>query len=344
MFRVSNFTSFAAGTFIMPDERGADALLLVVKGTFQAARGAVRLAKEQRKLIVADVYWGEPDVSSLKYASDIHLPKPATDVAMVGAAYAPAGRPVAEFPFSLAVGPLRRTIRVFGDRTVGARGISAAAPMTRVPLIYERAYGGTLRLPNGGVQSEPRNPVGRGFRARQPRRGPAGEAMPTLLPNLVEMRELGDDSTETLAPVGVGYVAPSWEPRLTRGGTYGPRWLEERSPFLPEDFDPRFLQAASPGLVAQGRLRGGEPVEIVNGAPHPDSVLRFSLPCVELQAKVRIGAREETCPLQVDTVLFEPDDDALFAMTWMASLPCHNRAPRIDWVTFGASRIEGVVD
>ena len=43
-------------------------------------------------------------------------------------------------------------------------------------------------------------------------------------------------------------------------GTYDKKWQEERAPLLPRDFSKRFLNAAAPGLVAPGYLRGDETV------------------------------------------------------------------------------------
>lgn len=38
----------------------------------------------------------------------------------------------------------------------------------------------------------------------------------------------------------------SWQPRLRYAGTYDQHWMDERLPFLPEDFDLRYFQSAPP--------------------------------------------------------------------------------------------------
>jgi hypothetical protein len=337
MLDTSNSTPFTLGAFVLPDAQGADNLILVAKGTFDVSKGAVAVAAEQQPIVVADVYWGEPGLSSLKYASEVHLGKTGTDVVMVGSVHAPQGRPVTELGFSLAVGPSKKVIYAVGDRTFTRGGsASAPAPTLSVPLTYERAYGGFHQPPKGPRLFDPRNPVGRGFRGQRK----AGEMAGLPYPSLFDPRQLRDDLSERTIPVGVGYVAPNWEPRVSYGGTYGAPWEEKRAPFLPEDFDPRFLQAASSGLTAPQELRGGEPIEIVNGAPPPHSVQKYVLPRCELRAEVCIGSKKTAPRLSLDTVLLEPEQTR-FSLIWLGMAPCHNQATRIERVSLAVDRLEG---
>lgn len=332
---------FVLGTFVLPDAAGADTLILCVRGTFTVERGRVSVAEEQRPLVMADAYHGDPLSSSLAHASDVTLPKPRTDVAIVGSAYAPRGRPAPEFGASVAVGAVRKTVRVLGDRVwkKGLWGVSAGppAPVRQVPLRYERAFGGTRRLEDGTLLAEPRNPVGCGLRAR---RSPA-ELAGLPVPNLLAPAERLDTPTDAGTPVGFGFVAPSWEPRRSLAGTYGAAWREQRAPFLPADFDPRFLQAAAEGLVDRGKLQGGEPVELVNLAPPPLDVLEFRLPRCTFDARVRLG-RETLAPrLELDTVVFE-SEPARLSLVWRAGVPCHGRFLEIESVGVALQRLEGV--
>jgi len=68
--------------------------------------------------------------------------KPGTDVVLVGHAYAGA-RPEARVDVSLDVGPLRKIVRVTGDRVWTRAGMawiaSRPVPFQRLPLVYERA-------------------------------------------------------------------------------------------------------------------------------------------------------------------------------------------------------------
>jgi hypothetical protein len=209
----------------------------------------------------------------------------------------------------------------------------------KVPLTYERAYGGQHRLANGKLLNDPRNPVGSGFRGARS----AGEMTKRPYPNLFDPQQASDQPSDRMTPAGVGYVAPGWQPRISLAGTYGPAWLKNRAPFLPEDFDPRFLHAASEGLIAEGRLRGGEPVEIVNGAPPPHGVQRFVLPRCGLEAVVHIGLKTATAPLFLDTLLLEPEATR-FSMIWIGAVPCHNHATRIEQVKLTLESADGLRD
>jgi hypothetical protein len=94
MLQLKNSSPFDAAIAVFPDESGIDTIYIVVKGTFQLG-AKLTLAEEQLPPTQADEYWGEPGASSLKYASDMHLCKPSTDVALVGHAW-PMDKPKVE--------------------------------------------------------------------------------------------------------------------------------------------------------------------------------------------------------------------------------------------------------
>jgi hypothetical protein len=338
--RVRSLLPFQHGTFVLPDPAGADTLVLCVKGTFAVERGNLRVATEQAPLVLADEYHGEPGASSLRYASDVSLPKPATDVAIVGSAFAPKGQPERRFACSAAVGKLRKVAHVLGDRVwkKGVFGVSATAPepALEVPLVFERAFGGSRKLDDGTVVAEPRNPVGCGLKARRSRAELAG--LP--VPNLLAANEPLDQPADAGTPVGFGFVAPSWEPRRSRAGTYDAAWEEERAPFLPADFDPRYFQAAAEGLVYPGRFQGGEAVELVNLAPPPHTALRFRLPCCAFDVKVKLGREVLRPRLELDTIVIEPHLFRL-GLVWRAAVPCHDRFHEIEGIQLAVAQLEG---
>jgi hypothetical protein len=186
VLQVRNETPFVPGIFLFPDAQGVDTLYVVVKATFTLAREGPAIAEEQQKLVLADAYWGEPGQSSLKYASEAHLLKPGTDVVLVGEAWAPQGRPVPSSLVSVKVGALRKVVQVFGDRRwkggIGSPSPSQPEPFLRMPLVYERAYGGVhaVDAERGKVLFESRNPVGRGFRGKRSTSEMAGQLSPSL--------------------------------------------------------------------------------------------------------------------------------------------------------------------
>ena len=60
------------------------------------------------------------------------------------------------------------------------------------------------------------------------------------------------------SPVAFAPVAPTAPERQTRLGTYDARWVKERWPWPPEDFDPRYFCAAPRAMQIDGYLRGDE--------------------------------------------------------------------------------------
>jgi hypothetical protein len=333
MLQVRNETPFEPGLFVFPDAQGVDTLYVVVKASFSLGRDGPVVAEKQQKLVLADEYWGEPGQSSLKYASEAHLLKPGTDVVLLGEAYAPKGKPVASSLVSVKVGALRKLVQVIGDRRwksgLTSPSPSSPEPFLRMPLTYERAYGGvhTLDAERGKVLSEPRNPVGRGFRGKRS----ASELQGLPLPNLEDPLKLIQAVTDTPSPAGFGFVAPSWQPRQAFAGTYDQAWQERRAPYLPLDFRAEFFLTAPPELSAREFLKGGEPVEIIGASPN--GVQRFKLPVCRLAVSVKVAGQAHKPSLQLETVVLEPGEDR-FTMLWRGAVPCDKKALKVEQVHF----------
>jgi hypothetical protein len=300
--------------------------VVIVKGTFDIAGGRMAPAAEQEPLRWADEYWGQPGESSVRYECDAVPFKTGTDVVMAGHAYAGKGR-TAHVDVSLQVGALRKTARVFGDRKwtkgrIGKARISDPEPFERLPLIYELAFGGQ-DLTGQEPQREARNPVGRGFIGQRGRR--AVDGLP--LPNIENPAQLIDQPGDHPEPVGFGFVARDWQPRVALAGTYDSVWEKERSPLLPADFNKDYFNGAPAGLVSRPCLQGGEPVEIVNASqPSP---LRFSLPTGGPQVRMLMGEAPFSLALELDTLIIEPDALKIVAI-WRGGQDVHGRLSQVE--------------
>lgn len=326
MLQVRNDTPFVVVLLLFPDEQGIETVYVTVKATFDIRPDGVEVAATQRPLFVMDEYWGSPEQSSLKYASEAHLMRPGTDVVVIGEAHAPRGRPTDSCSVSVQVGPVRKTLHVSGDRTwrggaVSPR-ISPAEPFLKLPLVYERAFGGKHEVHPGKWLYEPRNPAGTGFRGKRS----ASDMLDIRLPNIEDPAARIASITDSPAPAGIGYIAASWDPRRNFAGTYDRDWQVNRAPYLPLDFKSAFFQAASPGLHSPRPLIGGESVELVNLTP--SGTARFRLPRCELRATVRVGAGEEHPPLLLDRVLVEPGASRL-CLLWRGAVPCDKRVLKV---------------
>src|SRR6185503_5660973 len=207
-----NLTPFAAEALLLLDEEGAQVITLIAKATYAIKGSGLALASEQAPLVKAPIHHGEPGASSLKYESEASYTKTATDVVLLGHAQPEQGR-APSVDVTLEVGPIRKQVRVFGERTwkrtLGTPTISAPRPFERMPLVYERAFGG---------RDLPLNPVGVGY--APPDREP--EAL--LVPNLEDPAELLQQPTDRPAPRGFGYLCPDWAPRRQHAGTFDEAW------------------------------------------------------------------------------------------------------------------------
>lgn len=324
MLQLKNRTPFKASLMLLPDRDGVDTLFAAVKGTF-ALEPRLSLADEQVPVSLADQYHGDPAASSIKVPSDVCLGKPGTDVLLVGTAWAPRGAPTWQMDVSLAAGPLSRTVRVFGDRAwdsgPGGASMTWLEPFVRMPLVWERAFGGADLTQRGPVVDQ-RNPVGVGFRTSGGSTPVAGQR----LPNVEDPAALISSPGDAPSPAGFAPVAPHWEPRKSYVGTYDEAWQANRSPYLPVDFDPRFFQVAPLGLSAHGHFRGDEVIAVIGATPA--GLLQFQLPAVRPAVTYRLTRSAETRPAALETILIEPDAGRV-VLTWRASLRCDKRALKI---------------
>ncbi|EKS4626892.1 DUF2169 domain-containing protein [Salmonella enterica] len=84
-----------------------------------------------------------------------------------------------------------------------------------------------------------------------------------------------DLSQPFFQPAGLGIVGRAWQPRLSLAGTYDNEWLEERHPYLPDDFDFGYWNCAPPNQQTDFPAPGSR-LELTNLTP--DGLLVFSLP------------------------------------------------------------------
>jgi hypothetical protein len=313
-----NATPFAAERLVLQDKAGRDVLVAVAKCTYAAGPRGLRIADEQLPVQLGDTFHGEPGASSTALESDAVPWKPGTDVVAIGHAWAPRGQ-ARELDVELAVGPVRRALRVFGERrwseAAGAVTLTPPLPFERVPLVYERAFGGAdLSAPDPrDHEVELRNPVGVGLVARRSR---ALDGTP--LPNLEDPAALIGDPGDRPEPAGFGFIGRGWQPRAALAGTYDAAWSAERAPLLPDDFDERFYHGAHPRLVSRGHLRGDEEVRLVHLGP--GGAARFRLPGAAPRITVTVGDASEALVVAFDTLIL--DVDALrVTLVWRGRRP-----------------------
>lgn len=317
-----NNSPFAAQELYLTDEDGQTLLVVVVQATYAGTpEAALVLAEEQPPVELRGTYNGEPGASSYRLEPQMAPYKLATDVVLLGHAYAPRyGVPHVDVRFLL--GPVRKTVRVFGDRKwyhrMGFEAASEPQPFEKIPLIYDRAFGGWDRTPENPEKHtcESRNPLGMGYHHKSYCRFVEGEP----LPNLEDPRQLLTGYSKAPPPAGFGFLGPDWMPRVEYAGTYDETWMQTRMPLLPKDFDRRFFNAVPPDQMAPlGALQGTEQGLVVGAVP--EGQWTFTLPG-EPPPRCTVHfkrAEPQTPAANLDTVIVDTDARQV-SLLWRAHL------------------------
>lgn len=321
---IQNHTPFAFEPIFLADEDGQPLFTPLIKATYVYQDGMeLNLSEEQVPVNFSGELHGDPETSSYKYEPECSFIKPATDIVLIGHAHAPNSK-TTELDVGLRVGPVQKIVHVIGDRYLtnykGAVSISTPMPFEKIPLTYERAYGGWDRRNADPAKHSfnPYNPVGTGFGFQEPEMN-----SPVRLPNLDDPKPPFKGLGRKIPAAGFGFISPNWQPRLSFAGTYDKKWDESRKPLLPMDFDRKFFNAASPGLIAPGYLRGDEAVTITNATPN--GRISFNLPgitpptcTVELRDRKKMILQT-----QLDTVIINTDENLVFLL-WRAHMVVKN--------------------
>lgn len=250
---------------------------------------------------------------------DLACDKHCTDLVVHGEAIAPHERPVAQMTVSVEIrsAGVRVDIRVVGNRictpTPTGYVVSEPEPFSRMALDWSLAFGGDgggahlpvsddgwddpralLRVERPPLAEYPRNPVGRGWHVLGGRHD-----RELAVPNLeAPARPIRADDLAPCparswpshpAPVGFGWVEPTWFPRCAHAGVlpFGSRpcelpelddrWREqfdrEDAPAL--QFAPLFWSGAAPGLALQP-MHGDEQIGLRGF--HADAPRTIALP------------------------------------------------------------------
>ncbi len=327
MLQLANETPLRAVMALMPDRRGVECLVLMVKATFSLDE-APRLLGEQLPLQVGDAWTGQPGASSLLAPNEFHPPKPSTDVLLQGHAQAADQRPSTSVDVAVTVGSLHRRLRVTGDREftgqVDGRVATAPQPFRTMLLCWERAYGGRSV---DGATFEARNPVGKGFIPHDPQQAPSFRGSP--VPNLEDPADPFQGPGRPMKPACYAPIAPTWAPRSRYVGTCDDAWDRTRAPFLPDDFDDRHYQCAPDGLVTAQPLRGAEPIVLEGVSPR--GTLTSRVPRVGFDAWATIAGSKVALTLSLDTLSLDADHHRM-TVIWRCQHLVDKRALSVETV------------
>jgi hypothetical protein len=313
MLRLRNPSRFVADATIIPDAGGVDHVVVALVDSVDFAGAAVPATVDP-----IDRY-GED--AELLAPGDLCLPPPATSVLVFGCVYAPGGR-ARQCEAAFTVGPVTRRLLVCGDRSWRRRRLRLRpgdpAEFSRMPLDWRCAFGGAGA---GGAPCDERNPIGVGLRAE--------DGAP--LPNLELAESPLRSSEDRPVPAATGAVAPHWQPRRALGGTYDERWRRERAPYLPRDFDARFLDCAPRDQVTAEDLRGAE---VLLTRLTPAGREAFALPARRPVVDIHLGRERHAVVPRLAIVAIHAETRSV-RLLWRASWRCDERALSIDEITVG---------
>jgi hypothetical protein len=320
------------------DDRGNAVFSVLVKRTYLIGgdNRPVRAAADAPLRKIDEYYdGGDPLTSTVKFEGDLVAWKPATDVVVIGKAYAPGGEPCTEMEIAVEAGRACKRIMVIGDRRCTHRMLqpprfSAPEPFSEMEIRYERAYGGK------DEKSDPRSPFfyprnhqGRGIAIKNKPEIVEGLMLPNfedpddlLTPDRLILEKPANWADQP-QPQGVGWYQRTWYPRSVFAGSV-PGFLsidcitaEESLGLVPRDhlklarqfklpaFDVRFNNGASPGLAVAG-LKEGDLIRLVNMSPSGE--LLFHFPGDPPSVLIDIGLGECSPPAAVHTVCIRADD------------------------------------
>lgn len=224
------------------------------------------------------------------------IPKTQPEFVAVAHGFAPGGRPVGQLRVGVQLGPVIKTLNVFGDRHLRGGRATEPMPFITMPIDWAHAYGG---------KDVAENPAGKGAAQIAT---PEGPALP--IANILDPK-LADRGVRTPSSFGPhDQMVPA---RRARAGTYDDAWLKQDFPGMPRDMDWHFFNVAAPDQWLPGALSGTEDYAFENLHPE-EKLLRGRLPGMAARAfLVRKGAPDgfEEVPLAPTTVWFFPHRERL---------------------------------
>ena len=290
-----NLTSFHFAPIVGRLNFPGNSLTTIIKGTFDLNRDSIVTPAEEQLFPTGDEFYPD-DVDmqgSCRYESDFAYFKPKADLLLSGHCHSPNGKPVPVCQVTFRVGEKSKSLAIFGDRhwkrnALGLQTISEPEPFTEMELRYENSFGG---------EGHKHNPVGKGYRKEEKNAGKNRR----LLPNIEAPDSLIDSPRSSPQPAGFGPLGRMWKQRSSRMGNYKGKYLEERWPWFPQDFDWSHFNAAPPDMQLEGYLRGDEELYFEN--LHPEyPQYKSRLPGLRVRCFVNTSVETETDQTRFDEI------------------------------------------
>ena len=318
---VQNHTKFPSQYFQMFDVEDQAFHVIVTRMTYDLnsldEQGTPRLAEIQTPLVEADLFYGEPNKSSIIQESDFAPYKPQCDVLFCQTtAYSPDGKAAKQWPIGVRIGEREKRLTVTGPRqmTHGVLGWSVTdpAPVTEVPIRFDAAFGGTCQWPDNVDDPEKlevderfaENPIGCGFVHPKWLKKAHPSHLPAPQIERFDRPFTARDASEMNYPaIGLGPIGRWWQGRLELAGTYDDEWKKTRWPRLPLDFDFAYWNCA-PKDQQIPYPTGGEEMVAVGLLPAGRLAWRLPKPQPKILLHVAAGVPMFKLP-NVDTIIVD---------------------------------------
>ena len=277
----------------------------IVKATFSFAPGAAMTHVLPVPVRAAEVRHPDRPEGSIREPLDTAPELALADVTFVGHACTPALVPAPRLAVRLALRSrtgallLNKSLEVLGDRVlIPGKPPPEPAPFTRVPMVYERAYGG----PDYDT-----NPVGVGQFAEL-----AGRRW---LPNIVHP----DNPPRTpVEPAGFGPISIRWPQRRRLLGVIPTHMLERPIAEIPGELDKSYFQSAP--IDQRTRALDGDEWIVLEGL-HSAGTIETQLPSPRGVARVYLpNGSSQSIALVADTLLIDGDAEQC-SIIWRGSFP-----------------------
>ena len=319
--KIENTSSFKSEILLWQNIKGKFNLSIIAKITHKMESGTEPSVSDKSISLFRETYfYNDNNTGSIMYESDLVPFKPLTDIVVVGKAYTPDQQPLQTLDVGLQVGKTAKIVRIFGDRhwyqveEDGDFVISEPLPFTSMDLKYEKSFGGS-DLDNDIYYKQ--NPIGCGCIIEESLQN----SKLRKLPNIENQQDLLKSWKSRPDPLGLGFYANNWEPRIQYLGSYDEESLEGDQIGLPKNFSHRFYNSAHPDLQVDGYLEGDEKVELVNLSPK--GRLIFNLPNLKpivvvrkknlnIEATENSKGDESQITMNLDTLVFIPDEDVFY--------------------------------
>jgi uncharacterized protein YjbI with pentapeptide repeats len=219
---------------------------------------------------------------------DFGMPKPKAEYLVSGSYHAPDSEAVRGGEVKVEFGRQSKTLVVFGDRSWQMGIPSEPELITKMPLEYTRAYGGS---------DYPKNPVGIGYKQEQ-------------LPNIENPDQLLTFASANIQPAGLGPIDLVAEQKRRFQGTYDDSYLQKFYPGYPVDFDWHCFMNGAEDQWSQEYYAGDETFALHNLHPQ-QPLISGKLPGYMARCFAQMEDKSELkeINLNLDTVWFFPAAD-----------------------------------